>query len=487
MTKQWWGILLALTLIAFAVRWYRLPDNLFFGFEQGRDFLRVEQISQLKDFVLVGPKTDMAGIFHGVWYYYLLVLPFLVSGGSPLFAAACLVAMSSVTPAIMFLLLSDITGQKKWGVVAGVISMFSYELVIYSRWLSNVTLAVPCMALSLWAVWRYQVTGRQHFILLATLSAAMAAQFEIILCLWFVFFFGGWWLSRQIQWPSWKTWIGIGVGVGILFAPMLLFNLRNEFISVTTVLHFGETEAADGGPLLSTVMAYGSMLRRLVEKTLFNLPTWAMLSGLLLVVVGNVVSSKDSALRKASRLFSFWSLMSLPVIFFPSSLNLIQLYVGTGLGLIGLATIALYRFSQLKWGMIPLGVLATLLIWSGGRSLYLLHTNQDVFFITIQDDLRYSDQQALLEYVHTDAAGAPYRLKSFSIPYYQEEGWQYLHHFWYPDATELGAQVIYVVIEKAVDPYWIDQWTKDLGPTTLVDEKSFGLLRVQKRIIDQKD
>jgi len=485
--SAWWGILVALTLLGLLIRWYRLPDVLFFGFEQGRDALVVEQIAQFKDFVLVGPKTDIAGIFHGAWYYYILVIPVLLSGGNPVFSIAFLIFFSSLTAPIMCLLLREVTGRKKWGVVAGVLSVFSFELISYSRWLSNVTLAVPTMALCLWAVWRYRQTERQRYLVLALLAAALAAQFEIILCLWFGFFFGGLWLTRQIKWPSWKGWLVTGVGLGILFAPLAIFNLRNEFISFKSVANYTADKESGHLLLVPSLVGYLKMLSRLLQKSLFNLPLWGALIGLGILAYGNLVLPKKSSLRAASYIFTFWSLMSLPVIFFPHSLNLTQLYVGSALGLIGLATLALFHFSQTKSGKILLLFLSLLLIGSGIQSLYSLYTNQDVFFITIQDDLNLKDQRALLEYVAQDAAGNPYRLKAFTIPYYQEEGWQYLHRYYYPTQTELGAKVIYVVIERAVDPYWISKWIQDLGPTTLLEEKEFGLLRVQKRAIDQKE
>jgi hypothetical protein len=483
LSKVTWLFLVTLLLGSALIRWYRLPDTLFFGFEQGRDALIIDSISSLKDFVLVGPKTDIAGIFHGAWYYYLMVIPYVLGRGNPLVAMFFLVALSSFVPLIMYFLLSDITGQKRWGVVAGVLSATSFELISYSRWLSNVTPAVFFMALTLWFTWKAIDTRRQLFVTLAILSAAFASQFEIILCLWFGFLFIGLWLMRLLPRPNIKSLGWMSLGIACIFAPMLLFNIRNQFISLQSVLHYSEAHGESSFQLVSSLASYGKMLFRLFQKTLFNLPATAVFLGMMLVLLGSCYRLTSQRQKSATILFGCWLLMTLPVIFFPKSLSLTQLYVGTGLGLIGLATLAMRYFCQLKWTKWLAGILILMSLLSVWQSLISLHRNQDVFFITIQDDLNYQDQKALLKYIHQDAAGQPYRLKSFSIPYYQEEGWQYLHQHFYPNHSDIGATHIYVTIEQAVDPFWIKKWTEDLGPTALEAEQSFGKLRVQKRKI----
>lgn len=76
-------LLLLIFLSAFLLRWFKLSDNLFFGFEQGRDAFIIENIYRLKDFVLTGPSTSIGGVFHGSYYYYLMAIPYFLSSGNP--------------------------------------------------------------------------------------------------------------------------------------------------------------------------------------------------------------------------------------------------------------------------------------------------------------------------------------------------------------------------------------------------------------------
>ena len=59
------ALLLMIVLFGFSLRTIALPDNMLFGYEQGRDAIVARDILS-GDFTLLGPKTDSEGIYHGV-------------------------------------------------------------------------------------------------------------------------------------------------------------------------------------------------------------------------------------------------------------------------------------------------------------------------------------------------------------------------------------------------------------------------------------
>src|SRR3989344_1668955 len=76
--------------------------NYLFGFDQGRDYLAVKNIVVGHKLTLIGSEigagvAGFQGIFHGPFYYYSLVIPFLLFKGDPyggmvlmfLFSAFC--------------------------------------------------------------------------------------------------------------------------------------------------------------------------------------------------------------------------------------------------------------------------------------------------------------------------------------------------------------------------------------------------------------
>src|SRR5438270_451355 len=100
--------LFVIFLLSIVIRWYKLDQFFYFGFEQGRDAAVIRDIVLHHDFRLVGPQTDIPGVFHGAYYYYLFVLPWLVSHGNPLALAFTMVVLSSVTPIVLYFFARDV-------------------------------------------------------------------------------------------------------------------------------------------------------------------------------------------------------------------------------------------------------------------------------------------------------------------------------------------------------------------------------------------
>src|ERR1035437_7359970 len=76
--------LVILFFVSFWLRFAYLKDNLFFGPEQGIDFLVIKNLVVDHKLTLIGSKTDVSGIFHGPVYYYFASIPFFLSNGDPL-------------------------------------------------------------------------------------------------------------------------------------------------------------------------------------------------------------------------------------------------------------------------------------------------------------------------------------------------------------------------------------------------------------------
>lgn len=485
------SILICLLLfgIAVTVRSLFYSSNLFFGFEQGRDALAVQQILQNHDFVLVGPKTDLGGIFHGAWYYYLMVLPYGISQGSPIVAGYFLILFSSFVPCILYVLFRKMGLDRKWSFFGAVLSSFSYHLVISSRWLSNVTPALTLSTLAWYFLWTGITEKKQSSFVLFSFFYICAAQFEILLTLFFPFI-----LVLALLWskvkPSKKTVILIFASAFFWFAPMILFNLRNDFISFRSLSSYTADASSSLSHFLASVITATFRVNwDIFQKTIFS-PTNSLISSLFLLVsiLGIfVLLKKSQAYTNAVIFFAFWFTSAWPVWLLPNMSGLVHLYVASVVPLIGLVTLGIYGLISFnrksKYLMFPI----TLLLCMQLSSVFnLLQSNTSVFFRTIQDDLNLHDQREALSFIHQ--TNDPYTLVAYTIPYYQPEGWRYLNSYYYPQSpAEDKARLVYVVIEEKVDPYWEETWTAELGSTSLVEEKHFGLIRVQKRLADSKD
>ncbi|KKQ67187.1 MAG: Glycosyl transferase family 39 [Candidatus Daviesbacteria bacterium GW2011_GWA2_38_24] len=476
-------IILLIFFTAFAVRWIRIPEYLFFGYEQGRDALVIKDIYIMEKFTLVGPKTDIDGVFHGPIYYYLMTIPYALSGGNPLTASLFLILLSSMTAVVMYYFFKDFLKSQRWAIVGGLLVAFSFEVIVYARWLSNVTLAIPFTALAFLMLWKYHQEKSDKFLYLSVIFASLASSFELLLIFQFIFIYIILILKRIIIFPKLKNIVVSALLVSIIFSPLILFDLRHQNITINSILNNPKSEMTID--IFKSLSPYLFKFSNVLDRTLFNMPTLTakiifylmMLIGLLKVFV----YSKGEKQKRTRLVFLLvWGLMSFSTYWISGGLD--QNFTASILGLIALFLLAVKTLWEDKKTKVLSFVLIILFIISAVFSINNLLRNKGSFFVTVQNDLNLADQRSIFDFINTDSDGNPYKLIAFTIPSLHPEGWLYLHDYYYPDKKDEMAKLVYVIIEKNVYPVWEKKWIEDLGKTTLIEEREIGLLRVQKRL-----
>ncbi|KUK84199.1 MAG: hypothetical protein XD98_0113 [Microgenomates bacterium 39_6] len=416
-SKHKTSLLIALLIIVSIItRSYKIHQYLFFGFEQGRDALIIKDIIDLKDFVLVGPKTDLGGIFHGAWYYYLMAPIYFIGSGSPLFASFFLIVLNSLIPVVVFLFIKRISNSTLWAFLGGVLTSISFELIDYSRWLSNVSPAGLFVSLAFISLWVYESNKEEKFFPISVFFAVLAAQFQIILLIWFLWTYLILLITKIVKFPKIQTFIYSLIAAILLFLPMIIFNFRNQFITVqAAVTEITESQALDFN-FFESINSYVNKLVEIFERNLFPLNT--ILAQFLFILF---IAATVWWLIKRDRFVTFlvfWVLMSLPVLLFTQMIPLTQLYVGTGIGLIVLFSFYMKQLWSNSLGKVICTLIAIVVIGNFFSNLNYLNLNQQAFYKTIQDDLNYQDQLNLLTFINSDAHNDNYYVKAFTIPYY---------------------------------------------------------------------
>ena len=79
--KKWIRIIAFLSLLIIFVYLRLKPiinQTVPYTYDQGRDFLKAEEIVRFKNLTFIGPTTGIMGINHGAWWYYLLSIPYFI-------------------------------------------------------------------------------------------------------------------------------------------------------------------------------------------------------------------------------------------------------------------------------------------------------------------------------------------------------------------------------------------------------------------------
>lgn len=473
---------LFLYILSFLINWYKLPEYLFFSHEQGRDAYTARGIVTGRHLTLIGPKTEISGLFTPPWYYYILGIPYALGSGNPLIASFFSVLFASSLAPIIFLLTRNLLKSNHWGLVAALFSAFSFEFISYARWLTNVSPALTLSALSFYFLWLYHLHKKSVSLLRFVVLAILASQLQIVLIFQFLFVYLVCLIWHQIPKPSPRSFLAILAFGLILFSPLVLFDFRHDHISTKAIIDFltGATDYRLQFDLFGAFHLYYLEILTIFKRTVFNFNNPLILSIFLsLIVAGLWQFAKNSQNRQVLIFTLTITFMGLGIFIF--NIGLTQLYPTTGIGLVLLFTLAIRSL----WITPHLRILAVILsiFWLASfvRNLFFIDQNRGMFFTTIAEGLNYRDQKAVLNFIRNDAAGQEYRIEAFTLPYLKPQGWQYLHEYFFDEADNKTAKLVYIVIEKNVESFWQQKWIEELGPSQFISERNFGEIKVQKR------
>jgi hypothetical protein len=476
--------LVSLTVLGFFLRIYLLNTHLFFGPEQGIDFIVVKDLVINHHLTLIGAKTDVGGIFHGPLYYYVLAIPFFLSQGNPLFIAYFFGFINAISVVFMFLLSRKLF-DKLTAYIASILYSISFGVIVYSRWLSTHPLVFPLSLLFFYFLVDF-LKGKQKALLFAALVAGLLGQaeflnilfmFVILVCLIIRFFA----IFK-------KTQVRILAGSFLIYGAVsglhyLLFDIRHNWLITHSLfkLLLGRS---------GYYISFSEVVNQLSEKTpiiigsFLGIPFGIFSIGIFAISL--IVFYKKNRLNMAASIVTFWLFVPVVILIITRHQVLEQLFV---LSVNALLLIVAYFLRQVfHFNRILAGVFLVVICWANSYEVFRsFPINQNVFFQTPQPDLLYRDQMKAVQYIYQQGGSKPFAIQAYTIPYYTQQGWEYL--FWYyskrnqknePVQTE---NILFVIVQPDhVDPSheqaWLHNVVKNWGRE--VKNKKIGSLTVKE-------
>ena len=108
-----------------------------FGYDMARDAFHAHDILFKYDFMILGPGTDIPGLNHGVLWFYILVIPYLIARQDPQFAVIPFIILSIATIPFVWLLAERLFKNKTVSIIGTVLYGFSPLVVALASWMSN--------------------------------------------------------------------------------------------------------------------------------------------------------------------------------------------------------------------------------------------------------------------------------------------------------------------------------------------------------------
>jgi len=508
------GILLAVFAAAFLLRVLFLKDlSLTFGYDQARDAYVSQQIIG-GDLKVLGPPASTPGLYHGVFYYYLLAPAYFLGNGSPVVAAYWIAFLNSLTVFVVFYLTYLLTKKNLVAsFFAAILFMVSFEASQYATWLSNPTtsvLTVPLFYLGLW-IWlsktprspqrsRKGEVGVAPF--LAALGLGLSIQSEIFLAYHLVPLAIWAWVARKNI--TKKQLLVFVFTLTLTLASMILAEVKFGFKGISGIkalLIAQEPNLAYAKSLGDYLVLYLNQIGRIFS---FNAYPGNIGYGggfVVALILVSIVKSKKFVLTPGLFLVT-WLLSHLAVVTV-GGISTPFLMVGIGPAVSILLAIWLGRWwSQ---GRKVLSVLILLILIFGNLSMIARENPRGSTLFAIQKDMLLSKQLAAIDFTYQEAGGKPFSLNSLTSPLWINIVWSYLYK-WYGlpkygylpswhGRDQIGQldslprvvkpdELSFLILEpmEGIPAQYLDLTLGEEDvKSKLVSEKSFGELRVQKR------
>jgi len=213
-----------------------------YTYDQGRDFLKVAQIINERKLTFIGPATGIMGLFHGAWWYYILLIPYIIFNGWPTGFYIFIFLIS-----ILFNLLFFSFINKRFNFITGLFFMsivsISQYFVPLSFFVSN-NIIVPSLIIGLIILTFYLFDNKninKYLLLLLGLNLGFIFEFEVAFGLFIIPIY----LLLLVIFPSTKSklfylknWVFLLIGLAIPFIPRALFEIKNHFLQTKTIINF---------------------------------------------------------------------------------------------------------------------------------------------------------------------------------------------------------------------------------------------------------
>lgn len=211
-----------------------------YTYDQGRDFLKAEEIVRFRNPTFIGPTTGIMGLNHGAWWYYLLSIPYFLFNGHPMGFYYFMFFISLISNLAFFYFLKKEFNFNTALLFLAIITISPYFIPL-SFFVSNNIITPYVILLLIISLYYLFKTKNLIFILLTGLSIGFIHEFEVAFGLFMIpittlilIIFKQ---SRKIL-LSLKGILCYFIGLIIALTPRILFEIKYQFIQTKTLINF---------------------------------------------------------------------------------------------------------------------------------------------------------------------------------------------------------------------------------------------------------
>ena len=416
--------------------------NFIFNMDNARDMVDVREMVILKKLRLTGPNSAVEGLFNGPAWYYLLAIPFILSGGDP-YASIILEIILWAIGGFFLLKLASRFGKLSL-LACGSLWIASNYIVLLNLYAFNpnsVTLLTPLL---IFLIDKYVNSKKFIYALSSFFLGGLFFNFEmnaggfIPLVIFFAVL-----LSRSELLKRKDFWLAI-LGFIVTLIPQILFDIKHDFIMSSSVIRFLTESRGIGvnmGQRISTIYQsfYGTLSAILMNQKLLTNITVV----LFLIYFVNFLRKKNSSQDPLAIICLMFILVPfVGYILLPVQVNAWHL----GAPMVAAILLLNIILSCFKFNFLSSAssfIISALIIFFAFSNLVKFYTYDR--FIKSQDPSEFVNEIAAIDYVYKYAGNKNFKVYTY-LPSVIDYPYQYL--IWWYGLKKFG----YLPIDYAYAP-----------------------------------
>lgn len=212
-----------------------------YTYDQGRDFLKAMEMVENRRPTFIGPTTGIMGVFHGAWWYYVLLVPNLLFKGEPIGFYYFMFALSIIGNIGFFVFLKKKFSYLTALLFLAAVSVSPYFIPLGFTASNNIIVPYLLMALIAVTITLFEKEKKPYIYFLLGLTLTFILEFEVAFGLFIIptYLFTVL-LFKELRQGIFKLkhFMLLGLGLAIPLLPRMLFEIKNNFLQTKTVLGF---------------------------------------------------------------------------------------------------------------------------------------------------------------------------------------------------------------------------------------------------------
>ncbi len=410
-----------IVLFGLFLRTFNLRDNVIFAYDQARDAQRIMDMVYNHKIKLVGPETDIPGVFNGVLFYVVLLPVYALTDFNPNAASLLLIMLNLAVIPVLYYFSLLLFKNKYIGYLAGFLWAISFEQITFAKYISNASLMPLSTAIFFLglAVCLFQKKDWGFIISIIGLGASIHFNFYLV---YLVIFYPIFFLIYRTKIKIKTILLSVLLLITILF-PFIVAEFKWHFPAAKGLLNYFMEHINQNKEGFSFVGIFKKYYERVSEMFYYSFISLnKYIAGAIMIPF--VILGLNNMERKKQLFLILCLLSTLPLFVFNSGVLTVQVVNSSLFFSITLTVASAFYFLGKKY--FPLLIIIFLLIFISSYSLIRQNNFvNNTVFASHPQLLKYEKQ--LIDYTYQSSQGKPFSICGVMNPLFTNTIWSFLY------------------------------------------------------------